>query len=806
MKTQISWFARLPKRILLLWSVFALLLQGVGVNAQTKIKAQAQSKIKALIDSLTEVTDGDLGYSSSASGTVFLPVDANSHPGVMLLSQTPLSQSSAMRELVQQGAVALPHLLDHLGDKRRTRLRVRSGHGFFGVSDHPTFDINKRIEAYRHMEKENEGEHMNAPGGLAAGPSSHTVTVGDLCYVAVGQILNRQFSAISYIPSGNIFVHSPTYGPRLEKALTPQYRGFTAKEHRELLVADFLKPDSEERRLGAAKRLSYYYPAALDALIHQVLNQPTYDTWEISEFLHDTLYMAKDSKDAKEIFDAFLRTHNKAYSNAIMLQMFDDLGHQEANEEGRVNPPEKDFTKAPRNLLIQLYGQKDKVRSSDKPAFSEFMSSRELAGLILDGLTYHESDSINKAVQGLLQSIKSDSWLALACMSRLIGRGFDEDIKTYASRRTPEKTARDEKSMKRAIEDVLACQGWTLLHVVVQYGQLDRVTKLIEAGADVNAQSKNGDTPLHVAVANENGAAVALLLKAQADANRKNNSGVLPIQKAVEEDLLDIAVQLIQAKSDLPDIRTATLAGDVMAVEAMLLKDKTGLKAITKQKQTLLHLAAWADRGEVIKLLVQRGADIEAADDYNTTPLGAAVRAKSEAAVRALLAAKAKVGTKEGDYQSIHFAAMGGRLSIAILLVEYGADPNAKAGRKDLTPMHLAAAAGHVPMMKFLLSKGCQVNIAAADGPLHLAVENGQREATEFLLANKAQIDAKGWANQTPLHYAVKNGRLDLVDLLVKRGAIINAQTDWGETPLGMAQSSDEPEIAALLKKLGATK
>ena len=45
-----------------------------------------------------------------------------------------------------------------------------------------------------------------------------------------------------------------------------EWAGLTPKRHKAALIDDFLTPDSHERRIGACKRLAYYYPETLEPL------------------------------------------------------------------------------------------------------------------------------------------------------------------------------------------------------------------------------------------------------------------------------------------------------------------------------------------------------------------------------------------------------------------------------------------------------------------------------------------------------------------------------------------------------------
>src|SRR5262245_3231226 len=72
-------------------------------------------EIEALINRLTETDQEDIGYSSSTSGSAFLPL-GTSDPYAILLGQEPQKPSDALKALVKLGTKALPKLLAHLKD------------------------------------------------------------------------------------------------------------------------------------------------------------------------------------------------------------------------------------------------------------------------------------------------------------------------------------------------------------------------------------------------------------------------------------------------------------------------------------------------------------------------------------------------------------------------------------------------------------------------------------------------------------------------------------------------------------------
>ncbi|MFZ1084015.1 MAG: ankyrin repeat domain-containing protein [Terracidiphilus sp.] len=121
----------------------------------------------------------------------------------------------------------------------------------------------------------------------------------------------------------------------------------------------------------------------------------------------------------------------------------------------------------------------------------------------------------------------------------------------------------------------------------------------------------------------------------------------------------------------------------------------------------------------------------------------------------------------------IHDAARAGDLAKVKALVK--ADPSLVSSKDDQygqTPLHIAAFNDHKDVAEFLLASKADVNAKAKNGstPLHLAAAKGNKDIVELLLANKADINAvdnEGWS---PLHSAVIWDHKDVQDLLVAKG------------------------------------
>jgi len=121
----------------------------------------------------------------------------------------------------------------------------------------------------------------------------------------------------------------------------------------------------------------------------------------------------------------------------------------------------------------------------------------------------------------------------------------------------------------------------------------------------------------------------------------------------------------------------------------------------------------------------------------------------------------------------IHDAATKGDLAKVKTLLK--AKPALLSSRDDKTgrtPLHLAAYNNRKSVVEFLLASKADVNAKANDGrtPLHDAALTASKSIVELLLASKADVNAKANDHGTPLHYAAALHRNDVVELLRQHG------------------------------------
>jgi len=192
-------------------------------------------------------------------------------------------------------------------------------------------------------------------------------------------------------------------------------------------------------------------------------------------------------------------------------------------------------------------------------------------------------------------------------------------------------------------------------------------------------------------------------------------------------------------------------------------------------------------------------------------------------AVKGYLAIDVNVDARDEVYEGtpLHFAAFKGRKEVAELLINEGADVNAK-NQADATPLDLAIEKNRDETVSLLRKHGGKTGselkggepvveatqpepptVKAPDILIHEAVAEGNIEAVKQHLNAGTDVNAKDEDSWTHLHFAASDGHKEVVELFIAKGADVNVKSKFDETPLDLAIINNETETADLLRKHG---
>ena len=253
---------------------------------------------------------------------------------------------------------------------------------------------------------------------------------------------------------------------------------------------------------------------------------------------------------------------------------------------------------------------------------------------------------------------------------------------------------------------------------------------------------------------------------------------------------------------------------------------------------TLLHSAAEKKQLEAVNLLIAAGATVDARDNLARTPLYLAASAGAEDIVKVLLERGADCNARfrlpipaetppeidpglfEGD-SVLEAAASGGHHRVVKLLLDHEAVPHALDRPHRRSALHAACDwriapddhsdppnAGNRLVIDILARYvDWKSENAAGETPLHLAVSRGNVVMVRHILEtyDTINLDSQDFNGDTPLHRVLQkegepsDGLVEIVELLLRHGARRDVANNQGVTPLERTRRLNNPRLAQLL-------
>jgi serine/threonine-protein phosphatase 6 regulatory ankyrin repeat subunit B len=200
--------------------------------------------------------------------------------------------------------------------------------------------------------------------------------------------------------------------------------------------------------------------------------------------------------------------------------------------------------------------------------------------------------------------------------------------------------------------------------------------------------------------------------------------------------------------------------GHLTTVQALLGVSDIDINAQCDSGLTALYIATLWSEDDVVKALIEHGANVNVADDNGWTALRIAAHFGRLTTVQALLGApEININAQDSEGSTaLYIAALNGNYDVVKELINHGANVNL-ANNDRWTPLISATGKGHLTTIQALLSvPGININ-AKNDGGL------------------------------TALYIAALNDNYDVVKALIKQGADVDITDNHGQTPMMVANS-----------------
>ena len=261
--------------------------------------------------------------------------------------------------------------------------------------------------------------------------------------------------------------------------------------------------------------------------------------------------------------------------------------------------------------------------------------------------------------------------------------------------------------------------------------------------------------------------------------------------------------------------------GQQAAAARLLIAKGASVDAVDAAGETALAIAARRGAADVIGVLLDAKANPNLTDARGDTPLMLAVSAAAPAAVDALLAHGADVAPRNGaGLSALDFAERAGKSASATRIAEAlrarGASSVARASVARATraddlfsgwsPLMIAAERGDGTALRAALAAGAEVNATDPQGltALMLAARSGHAPEVESLIGAGARLDLRAASGDTALGAAIRRRQDAIVRLLLAQHADANATLAEGAAPLSLAAAGGSADAVKALLAAGA--
>ncbi|KAI9645218.1 hypothetical protein NHQ30_005952 [Ciborinia camelliae] len=375
----------------------------------------------------------------------------------------------------------------------------------------------------------------------------------------------------------------------------------------------------------------------------------------------------------------------------------------------------------------------------------------------------------------------------------------------------------------------------TALEIAASKAHDNVLQLLLERGADINAVSNTG-TALEGAASSGDIRLVRKLLDLGCDVNREGRFGSTPLKAAARKGSIEVVHLLLELGADInhcedygTPLQIAALAGHIEVCRVLLshgalvntpgFSGTEGSALQCAANNNSIHNSIDKDI-ELLQLLLDHGADINALDSTNRTALSVAVNAhgraegkNSEIDPRILFLLSNGADVNAGA--SLVYAARRKNIKLIALLLDRGADINIMRSHESVLAAACSAFEPEPEMIKLLLDKGADINLYCEMGGItyngtalqcavNSAARTGDLRIIHILLDNGANINLGAGKTGGALYEAAERGHLELCRIFLSLGADVHAEQTTSGIALHAAARSGNVDVIALLLAHGA--
>jgi ankyrin repeat protein/serine/threonine protein kinase len=248
----------------------------------------------------------------------------------------------------------------------------------------------------------------------------------------------------------------------------------------------------------------------------------------------------------------------------------------------------------------------------------------------------------------------------------------------------------------------------------------------------------------------------------------------------------------------------AVRSNDITAVEAIVQEGLTDLNHYeegTFGGETVLMVASQLGFLEVVHVLLDAGADVSrVGSKWQETALQAASLHGHGDIVRVLIGAGADLYFQnDWGHTAVTQAAKGGHLEIVQYLLSVGCESDLHfVSCKGRTLVMVASDAGHLHIVQYLVASGADISRRCHRlyTALILAASSGHTEVVQYLLEQGGDVTARTHDGEDALMQASYNGRLETVRVLLRAGGDVSSRNDAHQSALTMAVEEEETAVA----------